>query len=81
MCLQGASTRKVEQITGKLSGVKISKDAVSRTTQRLDALLKDWRAHRLDRAYPYLYPDCDLSEGRLGRCRSGRGAASGRRRQ
>src|SRR5690606_28304706 len=57
MYLQGVSTRKVEQITGKLSGVKISKDAVSRIAQRLDDVLAEWRQHRLDRAYPYLYLD------------------------
>ena len=57
MYLQGVSTRKVEQITGKLSGVKISKDAVSRIAQRLDGVLEEWRRHRLDRAYPYLYLD------------------------
>ena len=50
MYLQGVSTRKVEQITGKLSGVKISKDAVSRIAQRLDDVLGAWR--RLDRVYP-----------------------------
>ena len=57
MYLQGVSTRKVEAITGKLSGVSISKDAVSRIAQRLDSVLDEWRSRRLDRAYPYLYLD------------------------
>ena len=57
MYLQGVSTRKIEAITGKLSGVKISKDATSRIAQRLDETLNEWRTHRLDRAYPYLYVD------------------------
>lgn len=57
MYLQGVSTRKVEAITGKLSGVGISKDAVSRIAQRLDGTLDEWRSRRLDRAYPYLYLD------------------------
>lgn len=57
MYLQGVSTRKVEAITGKLSGVKISKDAVSRIAQRLEETLSEWRTRRLDGAYPYLYLD------------------------
>ena len=36
MYLQGVSTRKVEEITGKLSGTRISKDAVSRIVGRFD---------------------------------------------
>lgn len=57
MYLQGVSTRKVEAITGKLSGVKISKDAVSRIAARLEETLSEWRTRRLDGAYPYLYLD------------------------
>lgn len=57
MYLQGVSTRKVEQVTGKLSGVKISKDAVSRIAARLEEALSAWRTRRLDGAYPYLYLD------------------------
>lgn len=57
MYLQGVSTRKVEQITGKLSGLKVSKDATSRIASRLEEALSEWRARRLDEAYPYLYLD------------------------
>jgi hypothetical protein len=57
MYLQGVSTRKIEQITGRLSGVKISKDATSRIAQRLDEALSEWRTRRFDKAYPYLYLD------------------------
>lgn len=57
MYLQGVSTRKIEQVTGKLSGVRISKDATSRIAQRLGETLDVWRTHRLERAYPYLYLD------------------------
>lgn len=57
MYLQGVSTRKIEQITGRLSGVKISKDATSRIAQRLDDVLSEWRTRRLDRIYPYVYLD------------------------
>ena len=57
MYLQGVSTRKVAQITGRLSGVKISKDATSRIAQRLDEELRRWRELRLERQYPYLYLD------------------------
>src|SRR5690606_30930352 len=64
MYLQGVSTRKVEQITGKLSGVKVSKDAVSRIAGRLDATRAEWRARRLDRAYPYLYLDATYLKAR-----------------
>ncbi len=57
MYLQGVSTRKIEKITGKLSGVRVSKDATSRITQRLDESLNQWRGRRLEHAYPYLYLD------------------------
>lgn len=57
MYLQGVSTRKIEQITGRLSGVKISKDSTSRIAQRLDEVLLEWRNRRLERAYPYVYLD------------------------
>jgi transposase-like protein len=57
MYLQGVSTRKVEAITGKLSGISISKDAVSRITQRLGETLQAWRTRRFTQAYPYLYLD------------------------
>lgn len=64
MYLQGVSTRKVEQITGKLSGVKVSKDAVSRIAGRLDEALAEWRSRRLDGAYPYLYLDATYLKAR-----------------
>lgn len=64
MYLQGVSTRKVEQITGKLSGVKVSKDAVSRIAGRLDEALAEWRARRLDGPYPYLYLDATYLKAR-----------------
>jgi transposase-like protein len=59
MYLQGVSTRKVEQITGKLSGQKISKDAVSRICARFEGVFAEWRTRRIDsnRSYPYLYLD------------------------
>lgn len=57
MYLQGVSARKVGQITGRLSGVKISKDATSRIAQRLEKELQEWRELRLEREYPYLYLD------------------------
>ena len=64
MYLQGVSTRKVEQITGKLSGVKVSKDAVSRIAGRLDEALAEWRTRRLDGSYPYLYLDATYLKAR-----------------
>jgi putative transposase len=51
MYLQGVSTRKVEAITGKLSGISISKDAVSRITQRLGETLQAWRTRRFTQAW------------------------------
>lgn len=57
MYLQGVSTRKVAQITGRLSGARISKDATSRIAQRLEDELSAWRELRLERSYPYLYLD------------------------
>jgi transposase-like protein len=49
MYLQGISTRKIERVTGKLSGVQISKDAVSRIAKRLDEELSAWRGRTLTR--------------------------------
>ena len=57
MYLQGISTRKIERVTGKLSGVQISKDAVSRIAGRLGEELDAWRSRALTRTYPYLYLD------------------------
>lgn len=57
MYLQGISTRKVEAVTGKLTGVSISKGAVSRIAKRLEETVATWRSHRLRKAYPYLYLD------------------------
>lgn len=57
MYLQGVSTWKVEQITSRLSGVRISKDAVSRITARLEEALNAWRVRHLEGSYPYLYLD------------------------
>jgi transposase-like protein len=66
MYLQGVSTRKVEQITGKLSGVRISKDAVSRIAARFDDVFAEWRGRQLDRerSYPYLYLDATYLKAR-----------------
>ena len=66
MYLQGVSTRKVEQITGKLSGTKISKDAVSRIVGRFDEVFSEWRGRQLDkrRSYPYLYLDASYLKAR-----------------
>lgn len=66
MYLQGVSTRKVEQITGKLSGTKVSKDAVSRIAARFDEAFAEWRGRQLDRerAYPYLYLDATYLKAR-----------------
>lgn len=57
MYLQGISTRKIERVTGKLSGVQISKDAVSRIAGRLGEELDAWRSRALTKTYPYLYLD------------------------
>lgn len=66
MYLQGVSTRKVEEITGKLSGTKISKDAVSRVVGRFDEVFSEWRGRQLDRdrSYPYLYLDATYLKAR-----------------
>lgn len=66
MYLQGVSTRKVEQITGKLTGTRISKDAVSRITARFDEAFADWRTRRIDpeRTYPYLFLDATYLKAR-----------------
>jgi hypothetical protein len=54
MYLQDVSMCKVEAITGKLSGVRISKDEatswdrpISRIAERLDETLSEWRTLRL----------------------------------
>ena len=64
--LQGISTRKVERITGKLSSVKVSKDAVSRIAARFDEVFSEWRSRQFDRerSYPYLYLDATYLKAR-----------------
>ncbi len=57
MYLQGISTRKIAQVTGQLSGIKISKDATSRIAQRLEDELTTWRSRRFEHSYAYLYLD------------------------
>jgi transposase-like protein len=66
MYLQGVSTRKVEEITGKLSGQRISKDAVSRIAGRFEEAFAEWRGRQLDRerGYPYLYLDATYLKAR-----------------
>jgi transposase-like protein len=66
MYLQGVSTRKVEAITGKLSSVRVSKDAVSRIAARFDDAFAEWRTRQLDknRSYPYLYLDATYLKAR-----------------
>ena len=66
MYLQGISTRKVEEITGKLSGTRISKDAVSRIAGRFGGVFAEWRTRQLDRerTYPYLYLDATYLKAR-----------------
>ncbi|MEM8600599.1 MAG: IS256 family transposase [Bacteroidota bacterium] len=66
MYLQGISTRKIDQITGKLSGTRISKDAVSRIAARFEEVFTAWRTRRLDtaRSYPYLYLDATYLKAR-----------------
>ena len=66
MYLQGVSTRKVEEITGKLSGQRISKDAVSRIAGRFEEVFAEWRTRQLDksRSYPYLYLDATYLKAR-----------------
>jgi hypothetical protein len=55
MYLQGISTRKIERVTGKRSGVQISKDAVSRIEKRLGEELTSWQGRMLKKTYPYMY--------------------------
>ncbi len=55
--LEGASTRKVRDVTEALYGTSFSKSTVSRLVGSLDADLAAWRERRLEVAYPYLIVD------------------------
>ncbi|MDK2976037.1 MAG: putative transposase [Candidatus Marinimicrobia bacterium] len=52
MYIQGASTRKVREITEALCGVRISSSQVSRVTRELDESLSAFRVRELDDSYP-----------------------------
>lgn len=66
MYLQGISTRKIERVTGKLSGIQISKEAVSRIAGRLDEELVAWRERKLTQTYPLPVSRRHLPQSNLG---------------
>lgn len=66
MYLQGVSTRKVAAVTESLSGKQVSKDTVSRMTERLQDQVEAWRERELDGPYPYLYLDATYLKANWG---------------
>lgn len=65
MYVKGISTRRVAEVMEQLCGLNVSSADVSRATQRLDAILKDWEQRPLGR-FPYLYLDARYERVREG---------------
>jgi putative transposase len=66
MYVEGASTRKVKEITEELCGTSFSKSLVSSLAGSLDAELEAWRKRRLEaEAYPYLFVDARYEKARI----------------
>jgi transposase-like protein len=66
MYLQGVSTRRVSSITQAPSRVRVSKDAVSRITKKLDEEVQRWRERGIELAFPYLIVDACYLKTRWG---------------
>jgi putative transposase len=67
MYVEGASTRKVKDITEAPCGTSFSKSLVPSLAGRLDAELEAWRSRRLEaEAYPYLFVDARYEKVRVG---------------
>jgi transposase-like protein len=66
MYVEGASTRKVKEVTEALCGTSFSKSLVSELAGRLDSELEAWRNRRLEaEAYPYLFVDARYEKVRV----------------
>src|SRR5919199_336726 len=67
MYVEGASTRKVAEITEELCGTSFSKSLVSWLAGKLDAELAAWRDRPLTaKAYPYLFVGARYEKVRVG---------------
>jgi putative transposase len=76
--VEGASTRKVRDITGKLYGTTFSKSLVSSLASGPYAELKAWRDRQLEaKAYPYLFVDARYEKVRTNRRVVSQGGARG----
>jgi putative transposase len=66
MYVEGASTRKVKEVTEELCGTTFSKSLISSLAGSLDSELSAWRNRRLEaEAYPYLFVDARYEKVRM----------------
>ena len=55
--IQGVSTRRVDELVKALGLTGIDKSAVSRISQQLDEVVRQFRERKLEATYPYLWLD------------------------
>ena len=55
--IQGVSTRRVDELVKALGLTGIDKSAVSRMSQHLDEVVRQFRERKLEAAYPYVWLD------------------------
>lgn len=55
--IQGVSTRRVDELVKALGLTGIDKSAVSRISQHLDEVVRQFRERKLEAAYPYVWLD------------------------
>jgi len=66
-CVEGVSTRRVDDLVIAMGGTGISKSEVSRICAQLDTDVAIWRTRTLDHiAFPYLFLDATYCKVRLG---------------
>lgn len=65
--VHGVSTRDVAELTEALTGVGVSRSAVSRVTKRLDEQVEALRSAPIDGPIPYLYLDATFVDARWAR--------------
>lgn len=67
MCVNGVSTRKVQNITEELCGTSFSKSMVSELTKRLEPIVAGWNGRALsDCSYPFVFVDAMVLRARDG---------------
>jgi putative transposase len=66
-CVEGVSTRRVDDLVVATGGTGISKSEVSRICAKLDTEVAAWRARPLDdQPFPYVFLDATYCRVRIG---------------